>query len=153
MQIAKARRGDVRGISICRKESIQTLRKFYSKEGLNILLLNSFEDYVLEEIFLEEVYCLLKNGEVIANISLSGSQISGLYVKPKFTGQGYGQKLLEFVENLCKSRGIFEINVYATLNAKKFYMHNGFIIDGEAYSFPFQNPIKFISMRKNLRHY
>lgn len=150
MQIAKAKRGDARGISDCRRESIQALKDFYTREGLNILLLNSFEDGIKEEIKAEEVYCLMRGKEIIANVSLSGKQVSGLYVKPKFTGLGYGQKLLEFIENVSREKGLDEIEVYSTINAKNFYLHNGYKIESVAYSLPFSRPIKFFYMKKKL---
>lgn len=150
MQIAKAKRGDARGISACRRESIQALKEFYSREGLNVLLLNSFEDSVLKEIKSEEVYCLVKGKEIIANVSLSGKQVSGLYVKPSFTGLGYGQKLLEFIENVSKEKGLSEVEVYSTVNAKAFYLHNGYVVESVAYSLPFARPVKFFYMKKKL---
>ena len=152
MQIAKAKRGDARGISTCRRESIQALKGIYSREGLNVLLLNSFEESVLHEIKSEEVYCILRGKKIIANVTLSGMQISGLYVKPEFFGFGYGQKLLEFIEKVAREKGIYELEVYSTINAKNFYLHNGYVVEGVAYSLPFNSPVKFFYMKKILEN-
>ena len=150
MQIVRAKRGDVREISSCRRESIQSMAEVYSRENLNVLLSNSFENGIVDELENGEVFCLVSNGEIVGNVSLLGNQISGLYVRPKFSGMGYGQKLLEHIEEYCRSNGTKEVYLYSTLNAKDFYLHNGYLISGVAYGFPINKPTKFIQMKKTL---
>ncbi|MDA3836729.1 MAG: GNAT family N-acetyltransferase [Nanoarchaeota archaeon] len=150
MQIVKAKSGDVRDISVCRRESIQAMKEVYSREGLNVLLMNSFENGIKEELREEEVYCLMIDNRLIGTVSLDGSQISGLYVHPDFSGQGYGQKLLEFMEKRCLEKGMVDVYVYSMVNVKDFYLHNGYEISGIAYSLPVDNPVKFVIMRKKL---
>lgn len=146
----RAKKGDVRDISNCRRESIQSMAEVYSRENINVLLTNAFEKSILEELEEEEVFCLVLGEELIGTVSLDENQISGLYVKPKYALEGYSQKLLEFIEAHAKEKGILEVYLYSTLDQKEFYLHNGYHVSGIAYSFPIERPTEFVQMKKIL---
>ena len=149
MQIVRAKKGDVKEISRCRRESIERLNsRDYSLENLEVLLLNSTVNGVLEELREDDVFCLMSGKKVVGTVSLDGNQISGIYVAPGFSGQGYGQKLLEFMEEYARKKGFFEVYVYSTISARDFYTHNGYSAEGYALSVPSDKPTLFIYMRK-----
>lgn len=152
MQIVRAKKGDVKEISRCRRESIQRLNSGdYSLENLEVLLLNSTVKGVLEELRDEEVFCLMNGKKIAGTVSLDRNQISGIYVSPEFSSQGYGQKLLEFMEEHAKKKGFSDVYVYSTISAREFYSHNGYALEGYALSVPSDKPTLFIYMRKELR--
>ena len=150
MQIVRAKEGDVRDISICRRKFIESMRDIYSRENLNVLLSNAFEKGIKEELKEEEVFCLIGEKTIIGTVSLAGNQISGIYVNPEYISQGYPQKLLEFIEETAREKGLEELYVYAIEAEEDFYFHNNYEVYGEAYNFPSLDPTKFICMKKRL---
>jgi aminoglycoside 6'-N-acetyltransferase I len=55
--------------------------------------------------------------------------IGGICVEPKYRGNGISQRLLQFAENWCRSRGCQEIATDAELEnvaAQRFHEHMGF---------------------------
>ncbi len=150
MQIFQARRGDEKEIYVCRRKSINSLKGFFSREHLKVLLLNAFEEGIVEEIEKGNIFCLMKNKKIIAHLVLYENQIGGIYVNPKFINQGYEQKLLEFGEEVCKKEGFEKVYVYSLDKEGDFYLHNNYSIVGIAYSLPLVKPVKFIYLEKKL---
>lgn len=151
MQIVRAKKGDVKEISRCRRESIRRVNSGdYSLENLEVLLLNSTVKGVLEELREEEVFCLISGKKIAGTVSLDRNQISGVYVDPEFLGQGYDQKLLEFMEEHARKKGFSDVYVYSTISDKEFYFHNGYSVEGCALSVPSDKPTLFVYMEKQL---
>ncbi len=153
MQIVRAKEGDVKDISRCRRDFIRRFNsRDYSLENLDVLLVNSRINEIHKEIQDSDVFCMTKNGKVFGVVSLDGNQISGIYVDCDFLNQGYEQKLLEFIENYAKSKGYEKVYVYSTISDKKFYAHNGYSFEGIAVGVESDSQALFFLMEKHFNN-
>lgn len=149
MRFCRAKRGDVSEISKCRKESILNVNwKSYSDFALKEFLEESNEENVSEDIKSIDVYCLKRWGKIVGTVSFYENKIDGLYVNPKYTGRGYGKKMLRFVEK--KMRKKYEYStLFSTLNSEGFYKKNGYDSGEIVVSFS-KNPLAFVEMKKKI---
>jgi len=59
------------------------------------------------------------------------NELSGLYVKPDFSGKGLGEKLLQKAEQDAKENGLDYLWCESTVTAKDFYQKQGYKITEE----------------------
>lgn len=75
------------------------------------------------------MFCLVHNHEILGVIDLKGNRIGG-FVKHNLIGMGYGRKLMRFIENKARKRGLKKVWLYSTTYALKLYKKLGYkIID------------------------
>ena len=71
------------------------------------------------------VYCLLIEDEVIGFIGIEDKKVEMLFIDPKYFGQGYGKRLMDFAfENHHINK--VDVNEQNT-GAVEFYNHLGFV--------------------------
>lgn len=58
-------------------------------------------------------------------------ELRAIYIDPQFARIGFGRALLQELESRAKKQGLAKLILHASLNAKNFYVQNGFKIDGE----------------------
>lgn len=58
-------------------------------------------------------------------------ELRAVYIDPQFARMGFGRALLQKLESRAKKQGLAKLILHASLNAKNFYIQNGFQIDGE----------------------
>lgn len=59
------------------------------------------------------------------------NELSGLYVKPDFSGKGIGEKLLQKAEQDARKNGLDHLWCKSTVTAKDFYQKHGYKITEE----------------------
>jgi len=143
MDVVKAKKGDAKEISNCRQKSLEKL-------GIKELLDNASFSAVTEDIESEDVFSLVEGDKILGTVSFGEGQISGLYVDPEFAGRGVGKILLRFIEKYAKSKKMKSIYVFSTLNARDFYLKNGYKPVKVAISCSTKVAVKFVKMIKVL---
>jgi GNAT superfamily N-acetyltransferase len=63
-------------------------------------------------------------------IGLKENEIKTFFVDPVYRGKGIGTQLLSFIENIAKSHGYEETEVYSSITSRSFYEKNGYIVVG-----------------------
>lgn len=149
MRLVRAKEGDVSGISKCRRESILNVNwRSYSDYALKEFLEESTRERILEDVRSINVYCLKRWGKVIGTVSFYEDKIDGLYVHPKFSGRGYGSRLLNFAEKKIKKK-YSSVLLFSSLNSENFYKKMGYSSGEIVVSFS-ENPLAFVEMKKVL---
>jgi putative acetyltransferase len=74
-----------------------------------------------------EVWVAEVSGQIAGWVAVRGEDyLDALYVDPKFAQQGIGRRLLRFVEDALRGRGIAVIRADASWNAEGFYVRYGY---------------------------
>jgi len=83
-------------------------------------------------------YVLLEKDTVIGfygiSADISATELEFLYVDPAHIGKGYGKVLWNHMLGVCKERGIGEISLVTSPEAKQFYIRLGAVPRGEVES-------------------
>ena len=118
---AKVHRESVRGIA----------SEDYRDEVIEAWACKEPEDSPLDE---EKVRFVAEmEGEVVgfSDYNKETNELSGLYLKPDFSGKGIGEKLLQKAEYDAKENGLDHLWCKATVTAKDFYLKHGYKITEE----------------------
>lgn len=76
---------------------------------------------------LDSTHILLQvDGEAAGTVALRGNALRQMAVLDKFQGQGLGAKLVRYLQEIAKVRGIREIMLDARFNAIPFYEKLGY---------------------------
>jgi predicted N-acetyltransferase YhbS len=127
MKILKAKQSDARKISYLRRNTIKKVNsKDYKKTIINYLVKTSSPKEILKRINNRDMFCIWKNGVLLGTVDLKGNKIGGLYVKSNYIGKGIGKKLMEFIEEYAKKKGIRIVKLYPTITAYNFYVKLGY---------------------------
>ena len=111
------------------RESVREIAsKDYRDEVIEAWASKEPEDSPLEDKvrFVAET----EKGEVIgfSDYNKETSELSGLYLKPDYTGKGIGEKLLQKAEKSAKQNGLDYLWCKSTVTAKGFYQKHGYKI-------------------------
>ena len=119
---AKVHRESVRGIA----------SKDYRDEIIEAWAAKEPEDSPLDEDKVRFV-AETKEGEVVgfSDYDKETNELSGLYVKPEYSGKGMGEKLLQKVEENARKYGLDHLWCKSTVTAKDFYQKHGYKITEE----------------------
>jgi putative acetyltransferase len=115
---AEVHRQSVRGIA----------SEDYSDEVIEAWSAKEPEDSPIEE---EKVrFVAEEDGEIVgfSDYNMETKELSGLYVKPGYTGRGIGEKLLEKAEKDAKKNDLERLWCKSTITAKEFYQRHGYEI-------------------------
>jgi GNAT superfamily N-acetyltransferase len=90
-----------------------------------------FEQWLADS---ENVIVLAELGSVICGVGLlhSTGNLRLCYVLPGMQGRGVGRALVSHLEEAARLRGIAQLNVISTGNARRFYERLGFAPNGDA---------------------
>ncbi len=94
------------------------------------------------------------NGEPVATgmLDLANNEVGALFVRPAFTGRGYGKAMLDHLETVARHIAVEEVVLDATLNAVSFYRACGYVGDEQAvYHSPSGLVLACVPMVKRLR--
>jgi N-acetylglutamate synthase-like GNAT family acetyltransferase len=124
MRIRKARKEEAEKIShLIRNTILKVNSKHYPKKQMEFEL-TCYTAFKIKSYFKDKtIFCLLEKEEIIgvSILNFEEKTIESLYLNPKFIGKGLGIKLLLYVENYAKKKGIKKIILYPTDYALKFY--------------------------------
>jgi len=127
MIIKKALPTDAEEISLQRIETIKKLNsQDHEKEEMEYLLGRQTLEVLKKKIKSRDVYVMVENKKIIGSGDLDDNEIKGLYVLSSEIKKGIGTKLLKFIEEIAKNKGIKIINICSTKSAIPFYEKNGY---------------------------
>ncbi|MFN6495524.1 MAG: GNAT family N-acetyltransferase [Nostoc sp. DedQUE01] len=81
---------------------------------------------ILKNMKLESLWVAVEKDVVMGFASFVVDELIGLYVHPKYQGQGVGRALVEHFCNKASDRGIDKVITTASLYAEGFYLRLGF---------------------------
>lgn len=131
MRIRRARLEDANAISrICCDTIKYVNSKDYTQKQIKAWLVANRVGKVREKIKnkTKDVFVLIDKNKILgmASLSLEEDELSSLYVKYNIHSKGIGTKLLKYVENYSKKKGVKTLKLHSTITAYKFYKNKGF---------------------------
>lgn len=75
------------------------------------------------------------NGQIagFGEILPSMHELRAVYIDPRFGRMGLGAALLKELESRAIKQGLARLTLHSSLNAKNFYLKNGYVIDSEGH--------------------
>ena len=126
MKIRKARKEDARKWVNLTNNTLEKVNTDYSKKQIKVLKKKNTLEFTLDKIKNANAFCLIDNGKIIGTIGLNKNRIGGLYLKHSYIKKGLGKKLLVFVENYARKKGIKKVKLNSTKYAYPFYLNQGY---------------------------
>lgn len=127
MKIRKYRFEDAEAHAEVHRQSVRGIASAdYSDEIIDAWASKEPEDSPLPE---EKVrFVAEEEGEIIgfSDYNKETNELSGLYIKPNYTGRGIGEKLLHKAEEDAKQNGLEQLWCKSTITAKDFYQKHGY---------------------------
>lgn len=124
MKIRRAKKEDISKIS---KLILNTLDKVNAKDYKKRQLEFEKKCHTIQELkkeFEKKIFfiLLIDNKLVgVVNLDLANGELNRLFLNTKLIGKGFGKKLLIYVEDYAKKKGIKKIILYPTDYALDFY--------------------------------
>lgn len=148
---------DALGIHQAHMKSIQEVCSLeHSPEEIKVWGHRDFkEDQRINAIINQIVYVVVINNKIEGYAHLKfysenekpKAHIMGLYLTPLALGLGIGKNLLSSLLTEAKKNNVIEITLESTINAKAFYIKNGFKDSGEMKNIILDNqPVRCIPM-------
>ena len=113
----------------------------------NTLLISNSGDYELEAVNnlargfsprairsmsrRRQIWVYEEDGRVMATIAIEDETISGFFVAPDRQGQGVGRRLMRFIEEKAREKGLQAIRLSASVTAVGFYEKLGYSASGD----------------------
>ncbi|MEK6891294.1 MAG: GNAT family N-acetyltransferase [Nanoarchaeota archaeon] len=127
MKFRKAKIGDAKEISILRKNTIKKVNGWNLKKEEIIYLMNrNNPKIIMEKIKKRDMFCLISNKKIIGTVDLHDGEIGSVYVHYKFVRKGIGTKIMDFIEDYAKKKGIKVVHLKSAKQAKSFYLKRGY---------------------------
>ncbi len=127
MKIKKAKIQDARRIVNLRKKTFETLNsKDYTKKQINELNKLSTPDKIIEKIKKRDMFCMINTNKILGVIDLEENKIGGFFIRKGYINKGIGTKLIKFIEDYARKKGIRKIILYSTPYAISFYKKLGY---------------------------
>lgn len=126
MKIRKASKEDARKWINLTNDTLEKVNTDYSKKQIRALKKKNTLEFILDKIKNANTFCLIDNGNIIGTIGLDKDRIGGLYLKHSYIKRGLGKKLLMFVEDYARRKGIKKIRLNSTKYAYTFYLNQGY---------------------------
>ena len=126
MKIRKYRESDAEAHAEIHTESVRKIAsEDYPEEVIEVWSDKEPEDSPLDEE--KERFVAEDNGELVgfSDYNKETNELSGLYVKPGYSGKGIGARLLEKAEKEALKSGLEKLWCKSTITAKDFYQRNG----------------------------
>ena len=102
---------------------------FYEmRKALDIRPYHYIQNDAFFETGMEEVFLLVKNGELIGSVRLHGNEIDDLIVSPSHQGLGYGRQILLWALEHIRSQRVLLRAAEWNKRAIRLYQETGFEI-------------------------
>ncbi len=98
----------------------------YNEKLIKVLTQDYSPENIKKKIKKYPTFCLVNGNEIIGSISLQGSEIKGVFVKFNYTRKGIGTKLMNFIENYARKKGLKKVHLWSAEKAKVFYKKLGY---------------------------
>ncbi len=127
MKIRKARLKDAEEISILRKNTFKEINsRDYPKEHILIFNKKNTVKKILKKIKENDMFCIVNKGKIQGTVYLKGDLIGGLYVRHDYIRKKIGSRLLRFIEDYARKKGIKKVKLYSTKYGYPFYSKNNY---------------------------
>lgn len=126
--IRKAMESDAMEISKLKRQTLKKINKEYNNIQIEILLDVESKENILKNINKKDMFCLVKLDKILGVVDIDGDRIGGLFIKHNFVGNGFGKKLIEFIEQYALKKNIKKVWLYSTPFAEDFYKKMGYIV-------------------------
>lgn len=127
MKIREYRFEDAEAHAEVHRQSVRVIAsEDYSDEMIEAWASKEPEDSPLDK---EKVrFVAEQDGEIVGftDYNKETNELSGLYVKPDYTGKGIGKKLLNRAEEDARQNGLEQLWCKSTITAKDFYQKHGY---------------------------
>lgn len=127
MNIIKAELSDINTVFEIVRTTISAIYpRYYPKGAVDFFLAHHCKANIIADIENDQVFvCCDTENTVVGTVTVKNNEICRLFVLPKYQGNGYGRKLLDFAESSV-SKAYSEIYLDASLPAKKIYIKRGY---------------------------
>ncbi len=131
MKIRKAKPSDAKEISRLRiktltEVNIRTNPDYYSKKQVKDLIEQNTPKRISKKMKERDMFCITDKSKILGVIDLKKNEIGGLFVRGDYIKQGIGRKLIKFIEDYAKKKGIKKTVLYSSIYAENFYKRLGY---------------------------
>ncbi len=129
IKIKKAQPENARRISTLVRQTLEKINmNDYPRPAIDLLKKENSPKQIIESLEKRKVFVLTKQDKILGciYINLKSGRVGGLYIDHKHLGQGYGSKLMQFIEKFAKSKKINKIILHPTETAYPFYKKLGY---------------------------
>lgn len=127
MKIRKANIKDAKEISKLRRNTFKKINsKYYPHKHILIFCKKNTPKKIRKKIREKEMFCIVENNKILGTVYLYKDLIGGLYVRHDKIKKGIGTKLLKFIENYARKKGIKKVKLYSTKYGYPFYVKNNY---------------------------
>lgn len=100
--------------------------KYYSAGAVTFFKSHHNDSNIKNDLDDENVYLLQIEDAYVGTVTKKDNEICRLFVLPEYQHKGYGQQLLDFIENKIKEE-YSQVLLDASLPAKKIYKKRGYV--------------------------
>ncbi len=123
----KAKLSDARELSEIRRSVFGNIPgENYNKKLIEVLTQDYSPENIKKKIKKYLTFCLVSGHEIIGSVSLQGSEVKGVFVKFTYTRKGIGTKLMNFIEEYARKKGLKKVHLWSAEKAKGFYKNLGY---------------------------
>jgi N-acetylglutamate synthase-like GNAT family acetyltransferase len=123
LKIRKAKPKDAKEISKIRKNTFKNIiLKNNPIDNIKFFNRQNTEKKILEKIKKRDMFCLIKDNQIIGAIDLEKNKIGGFFIHHKHIRKGNGTILLRFIEDYARKKKIKKVRLYSTKYGYPFYL-------------------------------
>jgi len=123
----------------------------YGPEAVHFFIDYHNEEAILRDAEQGHTIMLDKASRILGTGTLVGDEIKRVFVDPVFQKQGFGRRIMQYLEGAAARTGIGVVKLDASLPSKAFYDRLGYVTVGPAF-LPVENGqrLDFFKMQKAL---
>ena len=127
MKIKKAQLEDTQEIFLLVQNTIRTVySNAYTKDEVEFFSTLHNKEAIKEDVSKGIVFVLSDVNKILATATVEGNHLMRVFVEQFHRGQGFGSKLMDFVESEI-AKNYKESVLDTSLVAKDFYTHRGYV--------------------------
>ncbi|MCK4952808.1 GNAT family N-acetyltransferase [Candidatus Bathyarchaeota archaeon] len=81
---------------------------------------------LIEKSKYRDVFVAEESGEILGTISVEGDVVFSVFIKSNYQRKGIGRKMIEYIENNTKDKGIKTLRVSSSTTSFEFYKKLGY---------------------------
>ncbi len=127
MKIRKAKQKDAQEITKLRRDNLRKIDSDkYTKKVIDFLVKRDTIERNLKHIEERDYFCLSENNIILGIIALDGDEITDVFIKSDSVKKGLGSKLIKFIEERAKKKGLKKVWLESAQHSRGFYEKMGF---------------------------
>jgi len=153
MKIRKARPVDAEEISKLIRQTFKNIisKDYPKKEHTLFFNRKNTKKKVLEKIKSHEMFYITDKNKILGTIYFDNDLVGGLYIRHDYIKKGIGTKLLKFIENYARKKGIKKVRLYSTKYGYPFYLKNNYRLVKKGFWIVFNSRAINYYMEKRLK--